>query len=144
MFFSESFFRSFVLEASGLYFSWIWGVVWWYFLMFFFCVSGASITKENVVLIEYLLCSKHIYLFEKGEQVYKFDTFLRTHLGAALGVDFRRIWDRFWELFGTLKAPQYGKGRSEQTVEKQTNIKKTRKTSTQAENGHAGRVHVLP
>ena len=31
----------------------------------FFCVSGASITKENVVLIQYLLCSKHIYLFEK-------------------------------------------------------------------------------
>ena len=35
------------------------------FVDVFFCVSGASITKENVVLIEYLLCSKHIYLFEK-------------------------------------------------------------------------------
>ena len=33
--FSESCFRSSVLEASGLYFSWIWGVCWWYCLMFF-------------------------------------------------------------------------------------------------------------
>ena len=82
--------------------------------MFVFCVSGASITKENVVLIQYLLCSKHIYLFEKKEKnVYEFDTFLRTHLGAALGVEFRRIWGRFGELFGTLKAPKYGKWGSE-------------------------------
>ena len=77
--------------------------------MFFCSVSGAFITKENVVLIQFLLCSKHIYLFEKGGQVYEFDTFLRTHVGAALGVDFRRIGGRFGELSGTLKAAKDGK-----------------------------------
>ena len=92
----------------------------WHLFDVFFCVSGASITQENVVLTQYLLCSKHIYLFEKkGGNVYNFDTFLRTHLGAALGVDFGRIWGRFWELFGTLKAPKYGNRGVQKTVEKQ-------------------------
>ena len=102
----------------------------------FFRVSGASITKESVVLIQYLLCSKGTVLststfLKKGENVYKFDTFSRTHLGAALGVDFRRIWGRFWELLGTLKAPKYGKRGVQKTVEKQ-DLKKLAKS-------HAGR-----
>ena len=43
-----------------------------------------------------------------------------THLGAALGVDFGRSWDRFGELLGALKAPKYGKRGSEKTVEETT------------------------
>ena len=93
--------------------------------MFFCCVSGASITKENDVLIQYLLCSKHIYRFEekKKEKVEEFGTCLRTHLGAAFGVDFGRIWDRVGELLGTLKAPKYGKGGSEKQLKNRTSHK---------------------
>ena len=80
---------------------------------------------------------------KKGEKVYNFDTFLRTHLGAALGVDFRRIWGRFWELFGTLKAPNYGKRGVQKTVEKQ-DLKKMSKKSCGPKTGAAGRGHVLP
>ena len=93
------------------------------FLMFFWVFFSKLITKENVVLIQYLLCSKHIYLLKKGWQVYKFDAFLRTHLGAALGVDFRRIWGRFWELSGTLKAPKYCKRGSKKQLKNRTSQK---------------------
>ena len=100
-------------------------------------------TKENVVLIWYLLCSKRIYLFDKKENIHKFDTFLRRQLGTALGVNFGRIWDRFWEIVGTLKAPKYGKKGVRKTVEKQ-DLTNMRKKVMQAENGAAGRGHVLP
>ena len=59
-----------------------------------FCVSGASITKENVVLIQYLL-SKHIYLFDKRRKVYKFDTFFRDTSGSGLG-------SGFWKDLGSI------------------------------------------
>ena len=72
--------------------------------MFFLCVSGASSTKDNVVSIHYLLCFKHITLFEKGDTIQKLDTFLRTYLGRALVLDLGAIFSRFWELFGTLQA----------------------------------------
>ena len=64
---------------------------------------------------------------KKREKVYKLDTFL-THLGAALGVDFRRIWGRFGELFGTTKAPKYGKMGGPKTIDKQ-DLKKMSKKS---------------
>ena len=91
--------------------------------MCFCCVSGASITKENVVLIQYLLSSKRIYLFEKRNKVEKFCTFLRAHLGAALGMNFGRIGDRFSELLGILKAPEYGKRGSEKQLKNRTSNK---------------------
>ena len=98
--FSESVFRSSVLEASGLYFSWIWGVFWCDCLMFFCCVSGASITKENVVLIQYLLGSKHIYLFEKrrksSEIRHIFKNTSGSGLGSGLWKDLGSIWGAFW------------------------------------------------
>ena len=54
----------------------------------FFCVSGASITKENVVLIQYLLCSNHIYLFEKKEKQYINSTHFKDTSGSGLGSGF--------------------------------------------------------
>ena len=67
--FSVSFFRCSVLKASGLHFSSILGGFRDKCLMFFWCVFGVSITKDNVVSIQFLLWFKHITLFDKGEQI---------------------------------------------------------------------------
>ena len=47
-------FEALFWRLLGSMFSWIWGVFCYMFLMFLCCVSGASITKENVVLIQYV------------------------------------------------------------------------------------------
>ena len=86
--FCVSFFRSSVLKASGLNFAWILGGFRNYVLMCFWCVSGASITKENVVSIHYLLRFKHITPSDKGEESIENQHLFEDTSGKGLGIGF--------------------------------------------------------
>ncbi len=54
-------------------------------------------------------------VLNKEGKVEKFYIFLRTRLGAVLGVDFERIWGRFWKLFGSPWVSKCRKWRSKNT-----------------------------
>ena len=60
---------------------------------------------------------------KKGEKVYRFDTFLRTHLGAALGVDFRDLGS----FLAPLKLQNMANGGSKKQLKKQDLTKMNKK-----------------
>ena len=71
------------------------------FLMFF--AVFASINKDIVVLIQYLRCSEHIYLFEKRrtsiEIRHIFEDTCGSGLASGFGKDLGSIWGAFWHPF---------------------------------------------
>ena len=57
-------------------------------------------TVGNVVLIQYLLCLRHIVVMGNMEKCDKIPYFSSVFLRRALGVDFGSIFHRFWDHFG--------------------------------------------
>ena len=103
--FFELCFRCSVLKASGLHFSLILGGFRDMFLMFVWCFSGVSITKENVVSIQFLLWFKHITLFDKGEKSIENTNLFEDTSGKGLGLGFwshlGSILEAFWHPLGS-------------------------------------------
>ena len=70
--------------------------------MFFCRVSGASITKDNVVLIQYLSCSKHSHLFGKKEKHIDIRYIFKDTSGSGLGSGF---WKELGSMLGAFGHP---------------------------------------
>ena len=75
------------------------------FLMFVWCFSGVSITKENVVSIQFLLWFKHITLFDKGGKRIENTNLFEDTSGKGLGLGFwshlGSILEAFWHPLGS-------------------------------------------
>ena len=70
-----------------------------------FCcgVSGGSIAKETVVLIQYLLCSRHIHLSVKRRNSIDIRHIFKDACGSGLGSGF---WKNVMIDFGSFWHPQ--------------------------------------
>ncbi len=138
--FLESFFRSSVLKACGLHFSWIVSGFRDDLFRFFLCVSGASITKENVVSIHYLLCFKHITLLDKGEKSIENQHLFEDTSGKGLGIGFwsnlGSILDAFWHPLWSKMQKNGGPKNSQKT-----GAPKSPKKITREKHGHALKKH---
>jgi len=96
--------------------------------MFCWCVPGASITKENVVSIHYLLCFKHITLLDKGEKSIENQHLFEDTSGKGLGIGFwsnlGSILDAFWHpLWSKMQkngGPKNSKKKDLQNVQKKS------------------------
>ena len=73
--------------------------------MSFLCVFGASITKENVASMCYLLCFKHITLCDRGEKSIENQHIFEDTSGKGLGIGFwshsGSILEAFWHPVGS-------------------------------------------
>jgi len=114
----EHCFRDSVLVATMTDFWWILVGFFDYFLKLFCILSGSLTSEENVILIQYLLCFKHIGLLRNKRKIIDFSYIFRYFFRDGYRHNFSSILVGFWLHFGRLFGAKIAKSGNKNSIEK--------------------------